>query len=97
MEATVVRIITVPLLLPVVQALNIDLIHFGVVHTLVGLLGTMTPPVGSNLMIMCGVAKMKYSEVVKSTIYMWVPLVIALLIITYIPAITTWLPNLVFG
>ena len=97
LEATVIRIITVPLLLPVIQALGIDLLHFGVVHTLVGLLGTMTPPVGTGLMIMCTVAKMKFSEIVKSTIYVWVPLVVAMLIITYVPIITTWLPNFIFN
>ena len=97
LEATVIRIITVPLLLPVIQAMNIDLLHFGVIHTLVGLLGTMTPPVGSGLMIMCTVSKMKFSEIVKSTIYVWIPLVIAMLLITYVPAITTWLPNFIFG
>ena len=94
LEATVVRIITVPLLLPVIMALDINLIHFGIVHTLVGLLGTTTPPVGSGLMIMATVAKMKFSDVVKSIVPFWIPLFIALLIITYIPAITLWLPGI---
>lgn len=97
MEATVIRIITVPLLLPVVNAMGINLLHFGVVHTLIGLLGTMTPPVGSNLMIMCTVAKMKYSDVVKATLPMWVPLILSVIIITYVPIITLWLPTIVYG
>lgn len=97
LEATVIRIITVPLLLPILSALNINLIHFGVIHTLVGLLGTTTPPVGSGLMIMATVTKMKFSDVVKGVIPFWIPLFFALLLITYIPQITLWLPNLLAG
>lgn len=96
LEATVIRIITVPLLLPILAALDVNLIHFGVIHTLVGLLGTTTPPVGSGLMIMATVTKMKFSDVVKSIIPFWIPLFIALLLITYIPQLTLWLPNLIF-
>lgn len=97
LEATVIRIITVPLLLPILVALDINLVHFGVVHTLVGLLGTTTPPVGSGLMIMSTVAKMKFSDVVKGVLPFWIPLFISLFIVTYVPQITMWLPNLVFG
>ena len=97
LEATVIRIITVPLLLPILAALDINLIHFGVVHTLVGLLGTTTPPVGSGLMIMSTVAKMKFSDVVKGVVPFWIPLFLALLLITYVPQITLWLPNLLGG
>lgn len=94
LEATVIRIITVPLLLPILFALDINLVHFGVIHTLVGLLGTTTPPVGSGLMIMSTVAKMKFSDVVKGVIPFWIPLFLALLLISYFPQITLWLPNL---
>lgn len=97
LEATVIRIITVPLLLPILAALDIDLIHFGVIHTLVGLLGTTTPPVGSGLMIMSTVAKMKFSDVVKGVVPFWIPLFLALLLIAYVPQITLWLPDLLGG
>lgn len=96
-DATTIRIITVPLLLPVIDALGISRLHFGVVHTLVGLIGMTTPPVGTGLMVMCTIAKMKFSDVVRAFLPFYVPLVLALLLITYIPIITTWLPSVLFG
>ena len=54
-------------------------------------------PVGSGLMIMSTVAKMKFSDVVKGVLPFWIPLFISLFIVTYVPQITMWLPNHVFG
>ena len=55
------------------------------------------PPVGSGLMIMSTVSKMKFSDVVKGVLPFWIPLFISLFIVTYVPQITMWLPNHVFG
>lgn len=96
-DATTIRIITVPLLLPVIDVLGISRLHFGVIHTVVTLLGMTTPPVGTGLLVMATISKMKFDDVVKAFIPFWLPLVGALLLITFIPQITTFLPALVFG
>jgi tripartite ATP-independent transporter DctM subunit len=94
LDNTTIRIITVPLLLPLIDMVGIDRIHFGIVHTLNCLIGTCTPPVGVGLMIMTSVTKQKFTDVVRGVMPFLIPLVIALLILTYIPVISTWLPNL---
>ena len=96
-DATTIRIITVPLFLPVIDLMGIDRVHFGVIHTVVTLLGMTTPPVGTGLMIMCGVTKMKFEDVVRSFIPFYFPLIAALLFIAFFPPITMFLPTLVFG
>lgn len=95
-DATTIRIITVPLLLPVIDALGISRLHFGVVHTVVTLLGMTTPPVGTGLMVMATISKMKFDKVVKSFLPFYIPLLLALLLIAFIPQITLFLPGLVF-
>lgn len=96
-DATTIRIITVPLLLPIIDALGISRLHFGVIHTVVTLLGMTTPPVGTGLLVMATISKMKFDDVVKAFVPFWLPLMAALLLITYIPQITLFLPTLVFG
>ncbi len=95
LDNTTIRIITVPLLLPLIDFLGISRIHFGVFHTLSVLLGTCTPPVGVGLMIMSSVSQQKFTHVVRSFIPFYIPLLIALLLLTYIPQISTWLPGLI--
>ena len=96
-DATTIRIITVPLLLPIIDALGISRLHFGVIHTIVTLLGMTTPPVGTGLLVMATISKMKFDDVVKAFVPFWLPLMAALLLITYIPQITLFLPTLIFG
>lgn len=96
-DATTIRIITVPLLLPIIDALGISRLHFGVIHTVVTLLGMTTPPVGTGLLVMATISKMKFDDVVKAFVPFWLPLMAALLLITYIPQITLFLPTLIFG
>ncbi|QNL43913.1 TRAP transporter large permease [Oscillibacter hominis] len=96
-DATTIRIITVPLLLPVIDALGISRLHFGVIHTVVTLLGMSTPPVGTGLLVMATISKMKFDDVVKAFVPFWIPLAAALLLITYLPQITLFLPHLIFG
>jgi len=95
LDNTTIRIITVPLLLPLIDFLGISRIHFGVFHTLSVLLGTCTPPVGVGLMIMSSVSKQRFTDVVRSFIPFYIPLFIALMLLTYIPELSTWLPNLI--
>lgn len=95
MDTTTVRVITVPLLLPLIDLLGISRIQFGVIHTLNCLIGTCTPPVGVGLSIISTVTNQKFSDVVKAMIRFFPPLIFALVLVTYIPVVSTWLPSLV--
>lgn len=85
--------IFVPLFLPLVKAFDIDLIHFGVVVAVNLTIGMCTPPLGVCLFVACGIAKTTIREMFLDLLYLLAPLIIVLLLITYVPALVTWLPN----
>lgn len=96
-DGPTVRLITVPLLLPIIDALGISRITFGVWHTINLLIGYCTPPVGQGLMITSTITRMNMTKLVKSFMPFFIPLIISLLMVTYIPGLTTWLVQLVYG
>ena len=86
-----------PVLFPVAMKLGIDPIHLGIVMTINMEIGMITPPVGLNLYVASGIAKMGLTDVTKACAP-WILVMLAFLIlITYVPAITLWLPNLLMG
>ena len=85
--------IFVPLFLPLVKALNIDLVHFGIVVALNLTLGMVTPPLGVCLFVSCGIAKISLREIMKDLLILLIPMLAALILVTYIPALSTWLPD----
>ena len=89
--------ILVPIMVPIMSAMNIDPIHFGVFATVNLAIGLVTPPVGINLYVACRVADLPVAELCKKIIPFLVTGLIALLIITYIPALTMFIPNMVSG
>ncbi|MDD3324329.1 MAG: TRAP transporter large permease subunit [Sulfurospirillaceae bacterium] len=97
MEPSSVVMITVPLLLPLVMALGIDPIHFGVVMVVNMEIGMITPPVGLNLFVAAGMTGLSLKEVVVSALPWVAVLFVGLILITYVPEISLWLPNLMFG
>jgi len=97
MTFTPTAILILPILLPVLNLMNIDLTHFGVIMVLNLMIGQLTPPTALNLYIVSSIARISFQRAVKSAIPFILPLAIVLLIITYFPQIVLWLPNLVFG
>ena len=97
MEPSSVVMITVPLLLPIGMALGIDPIHLGVIMVVNMEIGMLTPPVGLNLFVASGITGLSMGQVIKASIPMTLVLLFGLVLITYIPAISLWLPNLMFG
>lgn len=95
MEALAAIIILVPLLLPIVTQLGVDPIHFGVVMVLNLAIGFVTPPVGVNLFVASGIAKLKLSDIAKAAFPMLGLMILVLLLVTYIPAISMTLPAFV--
>lgn len=89
-------LIMVPVLLPVVKALGVDPTHFGVFLLINILIGLLTPPLGLGVYIASNVAGVPAMEGFKKTVPFLVPLIITLLLVTYIPEITLFIPNLIF-
>lgn len=97
MEPSSVVMITVPLLLPIGIALGIDPIHLGVIMVVNMEIGMITPPVGLNLFVASGITGLSLKQVIVASLPMTTILLIGLLLVTYIPAISLWLPNLMYG
>lgn len=92
-DTSVIMLVFIPIILPIVSALGIDLVHFGVMITLNMMIGLSTPPFGMLLFITSGVAKVPLKGVIKEAIPMiWVMLLV-LLLVTFIPGIVLWIPS----
>lgn len=96
MEPVAAITILTPVLLPVVVALGIDPVHFGIMMILNLMLGLLTPPVGMVLYVLARVADIKFESAVSATAPFLIPLIIVLLLITYVPAVSMWLPELIY-
>lgn len=97
MEAGVALILLVPILVPLLNIVGIDLVHFGVVMTLNLMIGVATPPIGMSLFVVSQISNTKVEDLMRSILPFLVPPIIVLFLITYIPILVTWIPNLVFG
>lgn len=96
MDMAPLILITTPILYPVfVGALGMSPVHFGVMLILNLAIGLTTPPVGSALFVGCAVGKIRIEQVVKTMLPMWAVMVAVLMLITFIPEITMFVPNLV--
>jgi C4-dicarboxylate transporter, DctM subunit len=96
MENFTAIIILSPILYPIVAQYGVDVYHFGVMMILNLSIGFITPPIGSNLFVACGITGIKFETLVKSIWPFLLVLIVALIFVTYIPQITLFLPNL-FG
>ena len=97
MEPSSVVMITVPLLLPIGMALGIDPIHLGVIMVVNMEIGMITPPVGLNLFVASGITGLSLKEVIVASLPMTTVLLLGLILVTYIPVISLWLPNFMYG
>ncbi|MFV0438219.1 MAG: TRAP transporter large permease [Desulfopila sp.] len=86
-----------PMILPVLTAYQIDLVHWGVVEVLNVCIGFLTPPFGVGLYVLADLSGMKVAEVTRAVTPFLVPLLVSLALITYVPQLVLWLPDLVFG
>ena len=84
-----------PILLPVVTALGIDPLHFGIIMTVNLAIGLFTPPVGVCLFISCGLADISIAKVMKSFVPFFFAMIAVLALITLVPAVSMFLPNLI--
>ena len=94
MDMAPIILIATPILLPIAVGIGIDPIQFGIMVILNCGIGLLTPPVGSVLFIGSAVAKLPMEKVVKATIPFYLCMIVTLLLITFIPEISLWLPHL---
>ncbi|WP_426954776.1 TRAP transporter large permease [Muricoccus radiodurans] len=97
MEALAIMVLTVPVLMPVVQAVGIDPVHFGVVITFNLMLGLLHPPMGIGLFVVSKVGNIPYEKLAVAVLPFFIPLIGALILLIAFPQITLFLPNLVYG
>lgn len=94
--APLITIMT-PILLPVVQSVGVDPVHFGVVMIFNLAVGLCTPPVGSALFVGCAIGKTPIERTAKNMLPLYAVMVIVLMLVTYIPSIALFLPRVLMG
>ena len=97
MEPSGLLVIVAPLVFPIAMQLGIDPIHLGIIMVVNMEIGMITPPVGLNLFVTAGVARMSVMAVVKAALPFVTILFGFLILVTYVPIISTWLPTLMMG
>lgn len=96
-DASALLIVFIPMFLPLARAVGIDLVQFGVISTLNLMIGLMTPPVGMLMYIVCRQAKVSVVEYTKEALPFMLALLAVLVLITYVPELVLFIPNLLMG
>ena len=96
MDMTPAVLIFTPIFLPIVTALGMNPIHFGIIMIMNLCIGLCTPPVGSVLFVGCSVADLKIQQVIRPLLPLFLVMIGVLLLITYFPDLTLWLPRLFY-
>jgi tripartite ATP-independent transporter DctM subunit len=94
MDLAPMLLICTPIFLPIVIKFGIDPVHFGIIMILNLGIGLLTPPVGPTLAVGCAIGKVSMEALSKSILIFYIPMLIVLGLVTYIPALTLWLPSL---
>ena len=96
-DTTSAIVIFAPLFIPICNSLGIDLVHFGMIMAVNLTIGMCTPPLGVCLFVSSSIAKLSLTEQMKDLLPMLAVLIIVLMLVTYIPGLTLFLPNLING
>src|SRR5436190_11709127 len=96
LEPTAAILILVPVLMPVIVQLGIDPVHFGLVMVLNLMIGLLHPPMGMVLYVLARVAGLSVEKTTMAILPWLVPLLLSLILITYVPSISLWLPHLFY-
>jgi tripartite ATP-independent transporter DctM subunit len=97
MDLAPMLLICTPIFLPVIKQFGIDPVHFGIVMILNLGIGLVTPPVGPTMAVGCAIGRVSMEAVSRSILIFYVPMIIVLLLVTYIPALTLWLPSVLLS
>lgn len=94
LEGGAVLIIVAPLLVPVMTNMGIDVVHFGLIMIVNIMIGGITPPFGSMMFTTCTITQVSVGDFMKEIWPFVIALILVLIVVTYIPAIVMFLPNL---
>ncbi len=94
MDLAPMLLICTPIFIPVIATFGIDPVHFGIVMILNLGIGLLTPPVGPTMVVGCAIGKVSMEAVARSILVFYIPMLIVLGLVTYIPALTLWLPSM---
>jgi len=96
LEPTAAILILVPVLMPVIQQLGIDPVHFGLIMVLNLMIGLLHPPMGMVLFVLARVARLSVEKTTAAILPWLIPLLLSLVLITYVPQISLWLPHVFY-
>ncbi|GHV77959.1 C4-dicarboxylate ABC transporter [Spirochaetia bacterium] len=96
-DSNVNFLLLTPIFLPMVKSVGIDPVHFGVLMATVVTLGVMTPPIGSALYTVCGIIKCPPEEYTAAALPFLFAVLLELTILTFLPGVVLWIPNMIFG
>jgi len=96
-DTSVIQLVFIPIALPLVQAMGIDLVHFGIITTLNMMIGLSTPPFGMLLFIVSGISDTPLGGIIKETMPMVCVMLLVLFFVTYFPEFVLFIPNMFFG
>ncbi|HKU05397.1 MAG TPA: TRAP transporter large permease [Bradyrhizobium sp.] len=97
MDLAPMLLICTPIFLPVIKTFGIDPVHFGIIMILNLGIGLLTPPVGPTMVVGCAIGKVSMEAVSRSIMVFYIPMLIVLALVTYIPELTLWLPRMILG
>jgi tripartite ATP-independent transporter DctM subunit len=97
MDLAPMLLICTPVFLPVIAKFGIDPVHFGIIMIFNLGIGLLTPPVGPTLAVGCAIGKVTMEAVSRSIMIFYVPMLVVLMLITYLPALSLWLPGVLLG
>jgi tripartite ATP-independent transporter DctM subunit len=97
LDSTTAILVIAPIIAKPLIAAGVDPVHLGMVVVFNLMIGLLTPPMGLALFLVADIARVKMKEVLREMMPFYVPLIVTLLIITYVPAVTTWLPRWAMG
>jgi tripartite ATP-independent transporter DctM subunit len=95
MDLAPMLLICTPIFLPAIKTFGIDPVHFGIIMILNLGIGLLTPPVGPTMVVGCAIGKVSMEAVSRSILIFYVPMLIVLALVTYVPALSLWLPSVV--
>lgn len=96
-EGNAILIVISPLLVAAAKVMEVDLVHFGIIFILNCAIGTLTPPLGTVMFTTCTIINVPIRDFIREVIPFWAVLIFSLILVTFIPQISLFLPNLVFG
>jgi tripartite ATP-independent transporter DctM subunit len=95
MDLAPMLLICTPIFLPVIKTFGIDPVHFGIIMILNLGIGLLTPPVGPTMVVGCAIGRVSMEAVSRSILIFYVPMLVVLALVTYLPELSLWLPRLV--